>query len=150
MFNKKVLFISVLVILAAWLVLAAAPSPFEDIPDTVGGFFVWLGSAGVVGIVLSSGLKQWPWYQARKRGVKWILALVVALVIMVGAKSALLYIPGSPYPAPVFDTAWAFMEFWYPTVASAVLVFIASGIWNDKYINSLPVDKRGSVFTDPK
>lgn len=146
--SKKVLFVSVLLILVAGLVMAAAPSPFEDIPDTVGGFFVWLGSAGVVGIVLSSGLKQWVWYQARPRWLKWVLALVVALVIMIGAKCALLYIPGSPYPPPDLPTAWAFMEFWYPTIAQAVIVFIASGIWNDKYINSLPADKQGSLFAE--
>ncbi len=145
----KKLFIVGLIVALAILLMGAAPSPLRsmsEIPETFGALVAWLALPSTGGIILATGLKQWTWYQSRKRWAKWSIALGMALVFTIGIKCAMLFIPGSPFPAPTYVTAWEFLEFWYPVVAQGLIVFVASGVWNDKYINSLPVEKQGSFF----
>jgi hypothetical protein len=121
-----------------------------ELPDTFWGFLLWLSMPTTAGIVLSLALRNWNWYQSIKRAGKFILALLLSLIIVIGAKVLMIYIPGSPEVAPVYNTTWAFFDYWYPIVAQAVLVFVASNIWNDKYNKSLPVATQKSVFAKIK
>lgn len=106
-----------------------------DIPKTFADLIVLIGSPLFIGVVMSLLIKEWVWFQDKAKWVKWAITLGICIILPVISQALRLYLP----PA-----AWAFLEQWWPVVASGMGVWVASQVWN-QFVNK-KAERQVSVF----
>lgn len=117
--KRMVLLLTLSLLLLPQIVLAqdiVEPQPLPEFLDLLAGPTGWI----VVGTLASMALATWPWYQAQLSAVKKALPVVIAVVVAIGARLLLVYVPAA---------VWAVLApYWY-IIAGATVTWLSSQAW---------------------
>lgn len=116
-----ILFVVAIILIAPTSIAQAqgpeAPAPVVEIPQTLGEFFTWLGTATAFGVVMSLVLEKLPFWAGLNSGLKAVSTMLLAVGLGLLSHALVTYVP-----AGVVADA----QPWYQAIVSGISIWLAS------------------------